>query len=382
MSIIRLSCIKDTIYAPHPNGDLVPDAYNKRRRRGRMDRLVEPRIAPASALFRHYLQSEIRRAAAALPAGQSPLVMVNGFLFDPKHAVSPDPGDTDNPHGRIYHFKDTGERSEQRHHTTGWPLWMGFDEVDQAGGSGLAVAFGWHSQPGFASSLIDHFQNFYARAYENAGLAAWVLVNVLDELAAALPDRPIDIMAHSLGSRVVVRAIALAAKHHPDLTERIGRVVFLGGAEYVVEAQLMTSRLHDLNRPRRPDFYNIVSRENDVLDKLGENFGPRTFGNSQVIGHNGLDLSERAVKTVPNWIDLQIDGERLQDWMLDQRGIQVSGDRPNNIWDHWYYYTFRGNMDLYRGIFRDRPQWEILAMRAAENPIPEGVSKHWYNFGD
>jgi pimeloyl-ACP methyl ester carboxylesterase len=382
MSIIRLSCIKDTIYAPRPNGDLVPDAYDKRRRRGRMDRLVKPRIAPASALFRHYLQSEIGRAAAALPAGQPPLVMVNGFLFDPKHAVSPEPGDTDNPHGRIYHFKDTGERNEQRHHTTGWPLWMGFDEVDQAGGSGLAVAFGWHSQPGFASSLIDHFENFYARAYENAGLAAWVLVNVLDELAAALPDRPIDIMAHSLGSRVVVRAIALAARHHPDLTERIGRVVFLGGAEYVVEAQLMTSRLHDLNRPRRPDFYNIVSRENDVLDKLGENFGPRTFGNSQVIGHNGLDLSERAVKTVPNWIDLQIDGERLQDWMQEQRGIQVSGDRPNNIWDHWYYYTFRGNMDLYRGILRDRPLWDILAMRAAENPIPEGVPKRWYNFGD
>ena len=382
MSIIRLTCIKDTIYAPHPNGDLVPDAYNKRRRRGRMDRLVESRIAPASALFRHYLQSETSRAAAALPADQSPLVMVNGFLFDPKHAVTPEPEDTDNPHGRIYHFKDTGERNEQRHHTTGWPLWMGFDEGDRSGSSGLAVAFGWHSQPGFASSLIDHFKNFYARAYENAGLAAWVLVNVLDELAATLPDRPIDIMAHSLGSRVVVRAIALAAKHHPDLTERIGRVVFLGGAEYVVEAQLMYTRLHDLNRPRRPDFYNIVSRENDVLDKLGENFGPRTFGNSQVIGHNGLDMSDRARKTVPNWIDLQIDSERLQDWMLGQRGIEVSGDRPNNIWDHWYYYTFRGNMDLYTGILRDRPLWDISALRGAENPIPEGVPKRWYNFGD
>ncbi len=39
MSIIRLSCIKDTIYAPRPNGDLVPEPSNKRRRRGRMDRL-------------------------------------------------------------------------------------------------------------------------------------------------------------------------------------------------------------------------------------------------------------------------------------------------------------------------------------------------------
>ena len=84
MSIIRLSCIKDTIYAPYPNGDLDPTAYTRRERRGRMDKLVEPRIAPASALFRHYLQGEVRRAAADLPAAQSPLVMVHGFLFDPK----------------------------------------------------------------------------------------------------------------------------------------------------------------------------------------------------------------------------------------------------------------------------------------------------------
>jgi len=380
MSIIRLSCIKDTIYAPHSNGDLDPAAYNRRRLRGRMDKLVEPRIAPASALFRHYLQSKVRRAAVDLPAAQPPLVMVHGFLFDPKQAVTPDPGDTDNPHGRMYHFKDTGERNEQRHHTTGWPLWMGYEEADQTGASGLAIAFGWHSQPGFASSLINRFQNFYARAYEVAGTTAWVLVNVLDELAKTVPGRRIDIMAHSLGARVVVRALALAAKHHPDLTERINRVIFLGGAEYVVEAQLMYRRLHDLDRAQRPEIYNIVSRENDVLDKLGENFGPRTFGNSQVIGHNGLDMSDRAAKNVPNWIDLQIDSEPLQDWMLNQHNIEVSGDRPGNIWDHWYYYTFRGNLELYRGIFRDRPQWSIAALRAAK--VPEGVSRRWYNFGD
>ena len=27
--------------------------------------------------------------------------MVNGFLFDPRQAVTRDPKDTDNPHGRI-----------------------------------------------------------------------------------------------------------------------------------------------------------------------------------------------------------------------------------------------------------------------------------------
>ena len=71
---------------------------------------------------------------------------------------------------------------------------------------------------------------------------------------------------------------------------RIGQVVLLGGAEYVVGPQLLMRRLGAAQLPASPQFYNVVSRENDVLNKLGENFGPRTFGNSQVIGHNGLDI--------------------------------------------------------------------------------------------
>lgn len=166
---------------------------------------------------------------------------------------------------------------------------MGFDPQDKTGKSGLAVAFGWQSQPGFASSLIDHFRNFYARAYENGGDAAWVLVNLLKLLPEKLPGHDINLMCHNLGSRVVVRALAQALKEdrEPDarrdlaaVMERIGRVVLLGGAEYVVEAQLLMRRLGVAGLARRPQFYNVVSRENDVLDKLGENFGPRTFGNS------------------------------------------------------------------------------------------------------
>ena len=92
--------------------------------------------------------------------------------------------------------------------------------------------------------------------------------------AELLPNHPIDLVCHSLGSRVVVRAIALAAKHdRRRLLERLGQVIILGGAEYVGETQLMQRRLDDLNLTSRPAFYNFVSRENDVLDKLAENFG-------------------------------------------------------------------------------------------------------------
>lgn len=374
MSIIRLSVLKDTAYAPDANGDITLEPYNRRRRLGRMETLVEPDVARRTSDLRHYLTRAIESRGANL-AGPV-VVMVHGFLFDPKQVVALDPKDTDNPHGRLYHFSVGDEREEQRHHTSSWPVGLGFDQQDQDGATGLALAFGWHSQPGFATSLISHFQNFYARAYENAGLSAWVLLNVVDIVADLLPGSRISMFCHSLGSRVVVRALALACKHgRSDLIERLGAIVILGGAEYVVEAQLLQRRLTDIGPATLPPFYNFVSRENDVLDKLGENFGPRTFGVSQVIGHNGLEIESR----LDHWIDLQIDSAALQHWM-EGAGYQVSGDRPDNVWDHWYYYTFRGNMSLYRDILRAPDDWHIPTLRGAG--IPDRVSRRWSIFGD
>lgn len=380
MSIIRLSVLKDVVYAPDADGDIKLLEYDEDRRVGMMESLAAPKMAGTNSNLHHYLSHAVESAAAELMDGQPILIMVNGFLFDPKQAVSAKPEETDNPHGRLYHFHDGNEQEEQRHHTTSWPRWLGFDADDTTGATGLAIALGWQSQPGFATSLINHFQNFYARAYENAGQTAWVLVNVIDLIAELLPGRPIDLICHSLGSRVVVRAIALAAKHgRGDLIERLGQVIILGGAEYVVEAQLMQRRIEDLSPPSRPAFYNFVTRENDVLDKLAENFGPRTFGNSQVIGHNGLDVEGR----FDDWIDLQIDREGLQEWM-DERGFEISGDRPGNVWDHWYYYTFRGNMALYADLLRQRENWVIPELRVGDEDtrIPDGVPKRWWNFGD
>lgn len=386
MSIIRLSCIRDTLYAPAPNGEFAPELYRKRRRQGKMESLTSPELASPSSGLGHYMASQINQAALNLPVNQPVVVMVHGFLFDPRHAVTPDPRDSDNAHSRVYHFTNGDELEEQRHHTTGWPRHLGFDAADETGRSGLAVAFGWHSQPGFASSLIARFQNFYSRAYDYAEQTAWPLANVLYQLARhpRLADHPIDLFVHSLGARVVIRCLALMAKrageadgtHQTELRhllERLGRVIILGGSEYVFEANLMYRRVQrlGLDESKGPVFYNIASRENDVLDILAENFGPVFFGNSQVIGHNGLETQEKALR----WMDLQIDSKELQEWLQKNHGVEVSGDRPGNVWDHWYYYTHRGNMDFYRRIIRqpDHGQWDHATLRTRKPPIPEGV---------
>ena len=329
------------------------------------------------------VEQELRGAPLAGPV----VVMVHGFLFNPKERVFADPPANANPHGRVYHFQQRAEDEEIREHTTGWPLGLGF-AADDSGAAGLAVAFGWHSAPGLAGSLLLHGQNHYARAYDYAGKSAWVLANVLVALAAhpALAGRPIDLFCHSLGSRVVIRAIALMADRltaaisrpmvdHPEPDRlaaepalgRLGRVILLGGAEYVVEAQLMLRRLIALGLPAGTAFYNVISRENQVLDLLAENFGPRTFGNSQVVGHDGL--GGRASN--PAWIDLAIDSSALRLWMQVKRGQDVSGDQPGNVWDHWYYFTYRGNMRAYAAILRDRSAWELGRLRL--DGVPEGV---------
>lgn len=384
MAIIRLSVLKEAVFAPSTDGTLVLDDYRRRRRRGRMEDLPRPILASMSTDLAHYLREMVARHAGALPGDQPVTVMVNGFLFDPKQAVSPRPADTDNPHSRLFHFVDDDPREEIRHHTASWPLGLGYGADDHTGTSGLAVAFGWHSLPGFASSLLSHGQNFYRRAYENAEKAAWVLVNVLRILSHLLPNNEINLFCHSLGSRVVVRALAMIAD--PDnggqvnpvhLVGRLGRVVILGGSEYVVEGRLMLSRLLHLHAPARiPPVYNFVSRENDVLDKLAENFGPGTFGQSGVLGHNGLDTDQR----YRHWIDLQIDSAALRQWMLNNKGFHISGDNPDSVWDHWYYYTHRGNMAVYRDILRNPGAWDIEDLRAQR--IADGVHKKFLDFGD
>ncbi len=395
MAILRLSSVKSVLYATSARGELVHEKYSAAKAEGGLGTYVRPPedakgMVPEGDAFspkiRQHFDAIWPRVTKNLKPTAPVVVLVHGFLFDPRIAWSPNPADSDNPHCRIYHFADLGMQSEIREHTTGWPLQLGFRE-DDGGKEGLALAFGWHSQPGFARSLMERFQNFYARAYDNAHETAWSLVCVLHSLAAKLPaSQPIDIFCHSLGSSVVVRALAMAAKYRYGLVHRIGRVVILGGSEYTGEANLLYSRLlecdaHFKRAPSEPPHvYNIVSRENDVLDKLGENFGPKSFfSTTQVIGHNGLE----ARKGAPKWMDIQIDGGPMREWMAKHRDVAISGDDPGSIWDHWYYYTHRGNMALYRNILRDRPSWDFPLLRKAtktQKAIPEGVALGF--FGD
>lgn len=404
MSIVRVSALKGAIHGIRANGAFEHGAYDRRTMLGRTEVFDEPDVPSggfdalqpgdrpdwreldqrgfpreASDLY-HNLSSLFDRTMPDLDDGPV-TVMVHGFLFDPRDTVSDEPKETDNPHGRLYHFQERAKAEEVRHHTSGWPVRLGYGANDKTGRDGLVLAYGWHSRPGFAESLIKGGQNFYSRAYSNAGPAAWNLLtalHVLDHKLAA--GKKITLFCHSLGSRVVIRLLAIAAKHNRlDLLDRIDKVIVLGGAEYVVEARLMLRRLSEVGQLDRISFYNVVSRENDVLDKLGENFGPRTFGNTNVVGHNGLDV-EDSRSLGPFWVDMQIDSAEFSRWMSANKGFHVTGDNPEAVWDHWYYFTDPGNMEVYRDIVRNPDNWNIAALRGAD--MPDRVSRRRSIFGD
>ena len=387
MSIIRLSMLNDGMYATDEVGTIDYRPFTlargrNNRGRGKMklyDRGNRP--GPKDDLWR-YLERSLAVEAASLPDEMPVAVLIHGFQFDPAtvYVSPPHHHKADNPHARVYHFERHEELQEMRAHSTSWPLGLGFQEGDE-GRAGLCIGFGWYSNPGFFSSLFDHGRNFYAKAYDSAEIAAWQLTCVLEVLASVL-KRPIDIFCHSLGTRVAVRALAMATSPLPGLSARetlprgrqtvrpvldqIDRVVLLAGAEKVLEAQLMMTYLNGWrsNGPtgaRIPNFYNIISRENDVLDKLGENFGPAAPGSKQVIGHNGLE------KLDPAWIDIQLDDPEVAAWFRQKdTGYQVSGDNTSSVFavlDHWIHYTWRENMRVYHDILRKRTAWEIAKLK-------------------
>ena len=394
MSMIRFSVVGDALTAPFQDGTYIDHEYSNTQRVGRLTSVANHDGRPdlldghfQSPLLDRHIERELLRVGTALSENQPVVVMINGFLFNPTDSVQKAKKDTDNPHKRLFGFADDyDEDTDIREHTSSLPFRLGFEEHDR-GMKGLVIAFGWHSYPGFFRSFFQGAKNFYSAAYDNARDASWVLVALLDSLARNLPGRKIDLMCHSLGAAVTIRSQAIMAKHNMDSLAQMGRIIILGGSEYSGEANLMYRRLKsvsdtrgwDPNKDEGPIFYNIVSRENAILDILGENFGPKgLFTTSQVVGHNGLQARKKA----PRWIDMQIDGGDFMEWARDAHGLTVSGDNPGTVWDHWYYYTYRSNLALYRNILRNRAAWSLRALRddSAGKAVKEGV--HVGFFGD
>lgn len=274
-------------------------------------------------------------------------VLVHGYDFDPLS------GGGDDPFHLVY--APAGAALARR-------SWREF--IDPAGYDARAiVAFGWLSTGDFSTFASSGYDQSYRYAHKECAVpSARCLAATLRALQGA-GVTGIDIVAHSLGTRVVIQAfkrlMAIA-------TLPLRLVLLLGGAEYVREAKqgMVDVRAHVVN---------VAARGDKVLDWLAESFGAFHDGvKAQVIGHNGL-------KGVARWTDIQLDGAPLQGWIAtDGRypGLTASpaGEDTDQSFDahlkHWGYYSNPANHALYTDLLRGGPE-ALKALRDAG--LPTGV---------
>ncbi|MCQ0970521.1 alpha/beta fold hydrolase [Paracoccus sp. TK19116] len=269
--------------------------------------------------------AEAARVAGTLDADAPIIVMIHGYRFSP---ASP----SHDPHRHILAMQPDGRARR----VLSWPRALG---IEPATSQDLAVGFGWEAR----GSL--------RRAYASAEDSASALARIVDRLAETA-NRPVALIAHSLGARV-----ALGCLHHVSAGS-LGRTILLAGAEFRTTAE------QALSTPagRRAEIINVTSRENDLFDFALEML--LSAGRRQALGF-GLSQPRR------NWVDVQIDDARTLA-ELAQLGFPMDPHALRMC--HWSPYLRRGVFDFYRTALRQ--PW-ALPLGMLRLRLPQPTAPRW-----
>lgn len=263
-------------------------------------------------------------ALARLPAGAPVVALIHGYSFQPDL-----PGQC--PHHHILSLRPDIRDGK----SISWPRHLGLN-----GTGGLAIACGWAAR----GSLWA--------AHRRAPSVGAALTQLAEMLRALAPDRQLDVVAHSLGARVVLAALEQAEPGD------FRRIILLAGAESRDQA------LRAMASPagKVAQVINVTTRENDIFDAGFEWL--IHFGRQKSVGQ-GLPAAHRP----PNWRDLWLDHRQVLTG-LDRLGYALPPP-PRRIC-HWSPYLRPGIFALYRGLLtgamspHDLPQvdparrWSLL----------------------
>jgi len=232
----------------------------------------------------------------------SPVVMIHGYDYDPF-----DPNNSP--------FANDGAFTAWTKHLDGKKI----------------VPLPWYS----ARAVKDIFRAWMAGHLTTYSWAYLDLVEpAVDKLLNIKAPRLPDVICHSLGSRVILRAL----EERPN---SFRRVIFLNGAETVKAATPIIR-----NSPWT-QFLNISVSTDDVLKRLGAWFEPE-FGKHALIGYRGIGASAG----LENLTEVQLDDKGTQQFYRRQYGWDLRGDNPDSIGDHRFSYLHEGNWPLYRTFLR------------------------------
>ncbi len=256
-----------------------------------------------------------------LPAHAPIVVLIHGYKFSPSHPRS-------DPHRLIFAPHDIHTKPK----FASWPRGLGFasETIDD----GLCIGFAW---PASQRDLPGSRLGTFARTYLAAARAGRQLARVISAIRAMAPSRSVHLLAHSLGARVALQAIAAAPPG------AVGQTILLGGAEYDGNA------LACLTQGAGPaaQVFNVTARENALFDLLLNRFSPPERPGLQPLS---TGLGRRA----PNTFDLPLDQSATLA-MLQRRGIALAPQARRIC--HWSFYTRPGTMALYESILRYPNVW-------------------------
>lgn len=273
--------------------------------------------ATLNGLALHDEDAPARDRLARLARGTGPVViMLHGYKYAPGHRLHC-------PHSKIFGMA-----------ATGWPpaLGIGIGRADE----GLGIAFGWSSRASFRA------------AHGQARALGEPLARVIRILRTKAPERPVHVIAHSLGSETALSCLA----HLPGGS--VDRMLLLTGASHRAHAALM------LQTPagRTAEVFNVTSRENDLFDTLFEKL---------IAPLDPLDGALGRGIEAPNALNLQLDCPETLG-ALAKLGLPVAPSDRTVC--HWSSYRRPGVMGFYQALMRE-PSRLPLAMLAARLPAEQ-----------
>ena len=249
-----------------------------------------------------------------VPAGAPIIVMVHGYRFSP----------TDPDHDPFRHIMAPA-RTRPGRRAIPWPRHLGFGRGDPQ--EGLGLCFGWEARGSFW------------RAHAEAWRAGAVLAEMIEGLRAALPGRPVHAVAHSLGARVVLRAMSLLP------AGAIDRVVLMSPAEHRGAARAAMASAAG----RTAEVISVCSAENRAFEALVQVLVPWS---GPVLG--------RGLGGLPNWLDL----DPCEPAVLEAAARLGHPIAPRR-WRvcHHSSYARPGMMRLYRAFLREPARLPLAALR-------------------
>lgn len=299
--------------------------------RAQIPRALAPELADLAALtgvVKAWL------AARTVPNAAVKL-MLHGYNYDPRHVGDPDY----DPFVEIYGCPGVCSLNSRL-------SWLPLVEECNDDGSHpreTAIGFAWVSltpRPEYATAGWS--ESYQYACVDLAALAANALAALLRVLAAE--GVKVDVLAHSLGTRLFTKAVAALGANDGMLNN----VILLDGAEFSVDAAATFAG-------RTFNVVNVTNEVDAALTTGAEQLGDPSRMPGSVpscsLGRYGLGKpgSWIAPAVYPrNWVDLGLERLDLQSWFKAHGGYTLTPTASDGVhatgqMNHWACYTEPGN---------------------------------------